>query len=1098
MVASKGTVVKSISTKITFVAIGAILFTMIVATIFGVVAIREIGMSRSEQMLYQLCESGRKNLDANLDDAEQKIEAISEYVESDLKGLSDEELQAHLDRVGDYFEKATYQANGTVSYYYRIDPAVSQNVKGFWRVNLDGEGFKEYEPTDISSYDVQDTSQLVWFTVPKNTGEPVWLPPYVTDNLDVRVISYNTPVYLNGRFVGVIGIELDYSFMAEQVNNLTLYDGGYAFVNDSQGNLVYHPRMDVLAMDNPPAIPDGLVSDKPVSRYSFNGVEKEAVRLPLINGDWINVSVPLDEINADWQRWAVAIVAVFAVLLVAFIVFITRRAKQITHPLQDLTKAAERIDAGDYGHTLDYKGDDEIGVLTGTFNRLSENLRDTIGDLNDLARSDALTGIRNRMALRRDYDSYQGHEVAVMMVDLDNFKTANDTCGHEEGDRILKETAGLLVDIFGEDHCYRYGGDEFLVIVPDISESEFLERLEALMRSESAISGSAGVTFSIGHVRAELDTSDKLRTLISKADEKMYEVKRDKKNAQEISREASAPRAMASEYDTEELRSFLGEMSEKYDLARVVDPTECRIIEVREDGSVSMNESCYGIWSAEQKCLNCSSAMACRTGRRQEKAERFRDDVYFIQSNPVKLRLPDGDVFDAVVELVSVEKEANFGANDREAENIGDRAAHYLSHHDSLTNVLLANTFYELAREVIKNNPETSWVMITCNIMNFRLVNTLFGDTRGNDVLVRTASALREIAEGASGLCGRLGGDQFALLIPGDRYEERSLIDAAQMLAGTFSSGLYAFCIHFGVYEVDDSSVPVSVMCGRANSALRTIREDMTRTVAYFDDAIRQKLLLEHEVISGFDEALRSGQFKMYLQPLAEKDGAVVGAEALVRWHKPDGTVAMPAAFIGTLENAGLIHRLDVLVWELAVRQLSAWKETPRENLTISINMSAKDFFSVDVYETLTSLVDKYHVDSKLLRLEITETALLVEPEKSSAIVSRLRESGFVVEIDDFGKGYSSLGLLKTIEADVLKLDMSLVREIQDGQRNRAILESVIDLAESLGMEVIAEGVETDQQLRILSEMGCGLFQGYYFSKPVPVDEFEAKHAVVE
>ena len=423
--------VKSIEAKITFVAIGAIVVTMLVATIFGVVAIREIGVSRSEQMLYQLCESGQKNLDTSLVDAEQKIEAISEYVESDLKGLSDEELKAHLDRVSDYFKKATYQANGIVSYYYRIDPAIAPNEKGFWFVNEGDRGFLEHEPTDISKYDTQDTSQLVWFTVPKNTGKPVWQPPYVTDNQGERVISYNAPVYLDGRFVGVIGIELDYSFMAEQVDNITLYDDGYAFVNDSQGNLVYHPRMDVISMDDPPAIPDGIVGDGSVSHYTFEGVEKEAVRLPLVNGDWINVSVPLNEINADWQRWAGIIISVFAVLLIAFIVFITRHARRITHPLQDLTQAAERIDAGDYGHTLDYKGDDEIGVLTGAFNRLSENLQNTIGDLNYLARSDALTGTRNRMALRHDYDSYQGHEVTVMMVDLDNVQPINDTLGHE-------------------------------------------------------------------------------------------------------------------------------------------------------------------------------------------------------------------------------------------------------------------------------------------------------------------------------------------------------------------------------------------------------------------------------------------------------------------------------------------------------------------------------------------------------------------------------------------------------------------------------------------------------------------------------------------
>ena len=139
-------------------------------------------------------------------------------------------------------------------------------------------------------------------------------------------------------------------------------------------------------------------------------------------------------------------------------------------------------------------------------------------------------------------------------------------------------------------------------------------------------------------------------------------------------------------------------------------------------------------------------------------------------------------------------------------------------------------------------------------------------------------------------------------------------------------------------------------------------------------------------------------------------------------------------------------------------------------------------------------LVDKYGVDSRMLRLEITETALLVEPEKSDAVVSKLRAKGFLVEIDDFGKGYSSLSLLKNIQADVLKIDMSFLREIRDGERSRAILQSVIGMADSLGMDVITEGVETEQQLHALSEMGCSHFQGYYFSRPVPVEEFEARY----
>ena len=493
--------------------------------------------------------------------------------------------------------------------------------------------------------------------------------------------------------------------------------------------------------------------------------------------------------------------------------------------------------------------------------------------------------------------------------------------------------------------------------------------------------------------------------MIVAADERMYQQKRDGKHPATPHNDEEQPMksAKSMEYTVAEMKAFLNEASGKYDLARVVDPIECRILDFHDDGRVSMTESCYGIWNAEQKCINCSSAIACRTGCHQEKAEHFQDNVFFIQSNPVKLKLSDGSIYDAVVELVNIDKESDQIANPREEENVGTRAAHYFASHDSLTKVLNADAFYEMSRDMINNSPHTSWVMMTCDIMNFRLINTLFGVIKGNEVLVRAASMLREIMEDSGGLCGRLGGDQFALLIPQTAYREETLLHIARTLEQEFKSGIYTFCIHFGVYDVDDPSLPVSVMCGRANSALHMIREDLTKTVAYFDDAIMEKMLMEQKVICSFDEALQNGQFKMYLQPLVDAKGNTFSAEALVRWCKPDGTMIMPGDFIETLENAGRIHDLDMHVWEQAAQQLSRWKGTNKDHLTISVNMSAKDLYNIDVYEVLTGLTSKYGIENRKLRLEITETALLVEPKKSDEVVSRLRKAGFVVEIDDFG-----------------------------------------------------------------------------------------------
>jgi diguanylate cyclase (GGDEF)-like protein len=731
---------------------------------------------------------------------------------------------------------------------------------------------------------------------------------------------------------------------------------------------------------------------------------------------------------------------------------------------------------------------------------LSQDLHRENQKLHDVSLTDGLTQIRNRTALQLDSDSYLDREVTVMMLDLNDFKNINDTSGHEEGDRILRETAQLLADSFGRTHCYRYGGDEFLVILPDVPTSAFLERLESVLEARPQVMLNkrvAQVSFSVGYVYAQPTNHEELRNLIAEADERMYEQKRDKHRArsrnpkqQQPSRTQTPTKPTA--FTVQEMESYLKRMSGTYDLARMVDPIECRVLEIQSDGSVRRSKSCYGVWDSGHRCIDCSSALACRTGRQQHKAERIDDTVYHIESNPVTITMPDGTAYDAVVELGSVTNAApDDRTNDRAAENVDQRAVQYRAHHDSLTGALNSDAFHELARERMAKDPYADWVMTTADIRNFRVVNSLFGVLKGNEVLVRTASLLGQIANDADGLCGRLGGDRFALLVRKESFEEQALRDVALDLAQGFSDGAYKLCVHFGVYHIEDTSLPVSVMCGRANSALYTIRESHTQTIAHFDDAIRQSILLEQRVVSEFDEALAGGEFQMYLQPLVQADGHVIGAEALARWHKPDGSLVMPGDFVETLERAGLIQQLDVHIWELAVKQLSAWKGTGLDELSISVNMSAKDFYSVDVYRVLTDLTRRYDVDCRKLRLEITESALLVEPDKSGAIVRKLRDKGFFVEIDDFGKGYSSLSILKSIQADVLKIDMGFLREISNSSRSRTILRSVIDMARSLRMDVICEGVETEQQLEALVSMGCGLFQGFLFSRPVPVAEFE-------
>ena len=274
--------ISSIRTKTTLLTVCAIIAAMAVATLLGATAIRNIGTNDSRQMLLLLCEAGEKNLDYYFESVEQSVEMVAAYVEEDLNTVDREQLPDHLARVKGIFARMAHETNGVLTYYYRIDPEYSEEIKGFWFVNVGGQDFREHAVTDITRYDTEDTSALVWFTMPKSSGKPIWLPPYITDNLGARVISYNVPVYQNGQFVGVVGIEIDYSTMAEQVDSIRLYSNGYAFLSNAQGELFYHPRIDVtqLTEETIPPAPGGLVGDSTFVQYRFDGVEKTAAWLP--------------------------------------------------------------------------------------------------------------------------------------------------------------------------------------------------------------------------------------------------------------------------------------------------------------------------------------------------------------------------------------------------------------------------------------------------------------------------------------------------------------------------------------------------------------------------------------------------------------------------------------------------------------------------------------------------------------------------------------------------------------------------------------------------------------------------------------------------
>ena len=531
----------SLRSKVTTLILLLTALAVLVVTTLSVMFIRNAERGQSDQLLRLLCETGERNLDYYFRSVEQSVNRIVNHVTLDLDGTEDEKLQAHIIRVQPYFEEIANKTNGVLTYYYRIDPAVSETVQGFWYINMEGKDFAERTVTDITQYDTNDTTQLVWFTVPKAEGKAVWLSPYESENLDARVISYNVPIYWRGTFVGVIGIEISNTTVKDQVESIELYKSGYAFLTDEKGNLIFHPRIDTEKMNEEerPKAPEGLASESTFITYTYEGVEKEAVWLRLSNRMRLYVTVPVKETEGDWEALvrqvliAAAFVLVFSMLLARF------STGRITKPLKQLTEAAEEANQGNYDFTLEYDGKDEVGTLTKTFRNMAEHVKAHISDLNKRAYVDALTSVRNKGAftayigeMEEKIDrGAEGKDFAIEILDCNDLKTVNDGYGHEKGDIYLKTACRLICKTFQHSPVFRIGGDEFAVILKgdDFRNRETLTA--AFEKSMAEISAAAKnkweeVNIAMGIAEYDPEQDSTIQDTIRRADEAMYTKKR--------------------------------------------------------------------------------------------------------------------------------------------------------------------------------------------------------------------------------------------------------------------------------------------------------------------------------------------------------------------------------------------------------------------------------------------------------------------------------------------------------------------------------------------------------------------------------------------
>lgn len=417
---------------------------------------------------------------------------------------------------------------------------------------------------------------------------------------------------------------------------------------------------------------------------------------------------------------------------------------------------------------------------------------------------------------------------------------------------------------------------------------------------------------------------------------------------------------------------------------------------------------------------------------------------------------------------------------------------------DRLTGLLSREFFNKKVDDIIKNKNDEKYWLICADIKNFKLVNDIFGREMGDKLLKYFAETLKTFVEN-KGVIGRIGADIFSIFI--EKTENQNIYDFEK-----FNEKINNFeidnviSVKFGVYEINEknsTNISASQMCDRAILAIEKVKGKYAQTYAFYDEAIIERLMREKQITENMDRGILEKQFKVYLQPKHDiESNKMVGAEALVRWIHSELGFISPADFIPIFEKNGFITKLDKYMWDESCKLIRKWKDEKKPTVPISVNLSRVDIFNPKLKKNLLDAVKKYNLQTSDLHIEITESAYTDNPKQIIETVKDLRKQGFVIEMDDFGTGYSSLSMLSDLPIDVLKLDMSFIRnsigdKADENPKNLEILKFIIGLAKWLDLTTVAEGVETKEQLEKLREFDCEYVQGYYFAKPMQVKEFE-------
>lgn len=723
-----------------------------------------------------------------------------------------------------------------------------------------------------------------------------------------------------------------------------------------------------------------------------------------------------------------------------------------------------------------------------------------------IAMVDPMTGVKSKHAylikekdLNADIAEKEDTEFAVVVCDVNGLKKINDTLGHKAGDELICQASSLICEIFKHSPIYRIGGDEFVAI---LQNHDYTIRKELLLKLhnvsvEHIASNEVVISGGLSEYKKGEDLS--FHDVFQRADELMYNEKQLLKGLGSVTRDENPEEMNQENISVLELR---------------------RQILIVEDEPI--NQAMLGnILEEDYELIFASDGMEAL-----EKAKENKDELTLVL---LDLMLPkmnglevlkdmkgDADLKKIPVIVLTADQKSEveclrLGASDfipkpypqpeiikarvdRCIEISENRDTIEQTERDSLTKLYNIEFFERYANMYDRHYADMSMDAVVIDINRFHMVNERYGKQFGDMCLQKLGTRIRHLARRIGGVGGRRGSDTFLIYCPHrDDYDKcldelmTNLMDDEELSSRV--------SLRMGVYSKVDKSLDFSRRFDRAKMAADSIKNTMHQ-VGFYDKELHESALYKERLLEEFHTSLENNDFLVFFQPkfdIRPEKPILASAEALVRWKHPELGMIAPGVFIPLLEESSRIYELDIYVWEKVAERISIWKKQHNFSVPVSVNVSRIDMLMPNLKDIFLDILNKYSLSPDDIILEITESAYTGDSEQVISTAKELRGMGmgFRIEMDDFGTGYSSLGMLSQLPIDALKLDMTFIRNAFGENKDVRMIELIIDIADYLRVPVVAEGVETIEQMTTLKALGCDLVQGYYFSKPVPPEEFE-------